>query len=129
MTELSLAFPLKPPARWNTVEVAVDVEFEHHPRIVPWTAQVEWLHTDETQLIEIQGVDENIDCTYWIVIGYVIVEPCREQRHLLPIGSINKTSHRSPRCDSWDKPTMISETFHTAWAIFCREQVQHAPGM
>ena len=56
--------------------------------------QVERLDTDEAQPVEIEVVDEHVDRTYRIVLGHVIIEPCRKQSYLPAIGSYHKASHR-----------------------------------
>src|SRR6266705_2491608 len=49
--DIALALPLQPSTRRHAIEVAVDVELEHHAGMVGRSARVEWLDADEAELV------------------------------------------------------------------------------
>jgi hypothetical protein len=73
----------------------VDVELEHHARMVAGSSRVERLDANEAELIQIESVDEYINRTHLIVLGHVVVEQCGEQRALSAINPFHESRHRS----------------------------------
>jgi hypothetical protein len=84
------------PARRHTVKVAVDVEHEHHPRMIARPADIKRLNVDEAKPIEVKPVDKCVDSPHRIVLTYVLVKTRREQGHLLAINSLHEARHRFP---------------------------------
>src|SRR5215813_15135177 len=80
--DVALAFPLHAPARRNPIKIAVDVELEHNAGVIAGSAGVEWLDTDEPELVEIETVDEHVDRSHRIILAYIVIQRCREQRAL-----------------------------------------------
>src|SRR5258707_6534597 len=94
--DVALALSLQPPARRHAVEVAVDVELEHHPRMIAGPADIKRLNVDEAKPIKIDPVDKRIHSTHRIVLSHVFVKTRREHRHLLAINPLHKARHRFP---------------------------------
>src|SRR6202007_2471198 len=86
--DIALAFPLQAPARRNPIKIAVDVELEHNTGAIAGSAGIEGLDTDKPELIEIETVDEHVDRTHRVMLGYIVVERCRKQRALPAIHPI-----------------------------------------
>jgi hypothetical protein len=42
-------------------------------------AGVEWLDTHEPELVEIETVDEHVDCSHRFILGHIVIERCRRQ--------------------------------------------------
>jgi hypothetical protein len=62
------------------VEVALDVELEHHPRMIAGPADIKRLNVDEAKLIEVERADERVDSSHRIVLSHVFVKRRREQQ-------------------------------------------------
>jgi hypothetical protein len=117
--EVALALALQPSARRHPIEVAVDVKLEHRPRIIARPPDIERLDAHETELVEIETVDEHVNRSHRIVLGHVVIKLCRKQRRLLARNPFHKACHRpslQPRFTQTDD-TMNSRRFHTAWAM------------
>src|SRR6266478_3930729 len=94
--DVALALSLQPPARRHAVEVTIDVELEHHPRMIARPADIKRLNVDEAKPIEIEPVDKRVDSPHRIVLSHVFVKTRREQRHLLAINPVHKARHQFP---------------------------------
>jgi hypothetical protein len=55
------SFALQAPARLNAVQIAVNVELEHHGRVISRAAGLGRLHAFETEPGKIKFVNEDID--------------------------------------------------------------------
>src|SRR6185312_7912811 len=99
--DIALAFPLQASTRRQAIEVAVDVELEHHAGTVAGPPRVEWLNASKAELVQIEPVDEHINRTHRIVLGHVVVEQCREQRALSAINPLHESCHRSSPPIHW----------------------------
>jgi hypothetical protein len=95
--DIALAFPLQAPARRHAIEVAVDVELEHNTGVIAGSADVEWLHADKSELVEIETVDKHVDRSHRVILGHIVVERCRKKCALPAIQSFNKALHQMPR--------------------------------
>ena len=94
--DVAPSLALKPPARLNTIEVAINVELEQHGRMVRWPPSFSRLHAFEPKAGKIEFFDKYIDHTDWIILSHVIVQELRKQRALCAIFAFDKTLHVAP---------------------------------
>lgn len=90
---VTLAFPLKPTAGGNAIEVAVDVDLQKGRRVIRGSTRRRRFGALETQRLEIQLVDKRINQPHWIVFPDVVIEPLRKQRGLAAVFTFNETGH------------------------------------
>jgi hypothetical protein len=67
-----LRLTLETPARLNAIEVAVEIDLQHGRWVIGRPACRLGLHPGESQTVEIELFDENIDHSNRILLGYVI---------------------------------------------------------
>ncbi len=72
--DIATRLTLKPPARLDPVEVAVDVELEQHRRMIPRPARRLGLCAIETETAQIKLVDKDIDHPNRIVFVDPVLE-------------------------------------------------------
>src|SRR5262249_6492971 len=77
--------------------IAVDIELEHHAGVIAGSARLQWLDTDEPELVEIDTVDEYVDRSHRVILAHIVIERCRKQRALPAIQPFNKALHEMPR--------------------------------
>ena len=83
--DVALGFALQAPAGRDAVEVAVDVQLEQHAGVIGRTAGDSRRGTCEVQRREIQGIDEGVHGTHWVVFGNVVIQALGQQRDLLTV--------------------------------------------
>ena len=64
--------------------------------MIAGSAGVEWLDADEPELIEIETVDEHVDCSHRVFLGHIIIERRWKEAALFTIHPFNKALHRLP---------------------------------
>src|SRR5262249_4936350 len=84
---------LKPPARLNPVEIAVDVELQQHRWMVGGSSGCFRIDTAEAKLCKIELVDKDINRANRIILANPIFQAFREQRALCTIHALNKAPH------------------------------------
>jgi hypothetical protein len=72
--EVAVGFPLKSPRRLDPVEVAVQVDFEHRPRVIGGAARCLRLDSIEAEAPKIERLHESIDHSDRIFFGDVFVD-------------------------------------------------------
>ncbi len=87
---------LQPPARLDSVEIAVDVKLEHRRRMIRGPAGRCRIDAIETEVAEFQRIDKNIDRANRIALVDPIIKAFRQQRRLLAIRPLNETLHHPP---------------------------------
>src|SRR5208337_494053 len=96
--DVPLAFPLKPAAGLNAVEVAVYVELQHHGCMVSGPSRQLRMHAPKAKLPEIELVDEKVDHPHRVFLGDIVFQLRRKHRSLSAIRPAHKARHRnSPR--------------------------------
>jgi hypothetical protein len=65
--------------------------------VIAGSAGLQWLDTDEPELVEIETVDEHVDRSHRVILAHIVIERCRQQRALSPIHPFNKALHEMPR--------------------------------
>src|ERR1700721_1251948 len=110
--DIALTLPLKPPARLDTIEVAIDVNFQQGRRMVRWPTRCEGLNTLEAEPGKIQFLHKDVDRPDWIVLAYIVVKSLGKQRTLTAVVAYRKTCHRSP-AKSLENHNINRARFHT----------------
>src|SRR5262249_17674961 len=88
---------LKPAARLNPIEIAVDVELQQHRRLIRRPASGLRLDAAKPKRGQIELVDKHVDCTNRIVLADPILQIFRKQRALPAIYPFNEALHPIPR--------------------------------
>jgi hypothetical protein len=79
------------------VEVAIDVELEKHHRMIRWAAGRLRIDACETEVGQIEAVDEHVDHADRIVLVDPVLEALRKQRRLIPVGALHEPLHDASR--------------------------------
>ena len=87
---------LKPAARLNPIEIAVDVELQQHRRMVRRPASCLGINPAEPKLGQIELVDKDVDHANRIILANPILQALRKQRVLPAIRALNKALHLIP---------------------------------
>jgi len=87
---------LQPPARLDSVEIAVDIKLEHRRGMIRRPAGRCRIDAIEPEIAEFQRIDEHIDRAYRIALVDPIIKAFRQQRRLLAIRPLNETLHHPP---------------------------------
>ena len=95
--EIALALALQAAARRDAVEIAVNIEFEHHRRMVTGPAGLQRGDVGEAQRLEIEPINEGVDRADRVVLAHVVVERRWKQRALAAFNPFDKPSHPTPR--------------------------------
>jgi hypothetical protein len=88
-------FALKPAARLNPVEIAVDIELQQHARMIARPAGRLWLDPAKTKATEIKLIDKDIDHPHRIVFTDPVFQPFGKQSALRAVQTLNKTLHQT----------------------------------
>jgi hypothetical protein len=91
--DVASSLALKPAARLNPIEIAVDVELQQHRRMVGRTSGCFRINTTQAKLRQINLVDKDIDRANWVILANPIFQAFREQRALLAIHPLNEAPH------------------------------------
>src|SRR5262249_21172710 len=105
--------------RRNPIKIAVDVELEHNAGVIAGSTGLQWLDTDEPELVEIETVDEHIDRSHRVFLGHIVIERCREKCALPAIDPFNKSLHQMPRQIAGNLIARITanRAFSHGWAM------------
>src|SRR6185436_17161283 len=87
---------LKPAARLNPVEIAVNVELQQHRRMIRRTAGCLGIDPVEPKLGQIEFVDKDVNHPNRIVLADPVFQAFRKQRVLTAIRALNEASHPIP---------------------------------
>ena len=93
---IALAFPLEAAARLHAVEVAVDIDFQHHRWMVRGPSRVLRSDAAETKLGKIKLINKKVDHSHGVISGDIIFKLCRKHRSLAAINSDHKACHQNP---------------------------------
>src|ERR1700675_3244427 len=102
--QIAASLTLQPPARLDSVEIAVNVKLEHRRRMIPGSAGRCRIDASEPEVAEFQCIDEHIDRAYRIALVHPIIKAFRQQRRLLAMRPLNETLHH---------PTPIQQGNHS----------------
>ncbi len=72
--------PLKPAARLNPVQLAVDIELQQHGRMIARSAGRQWFNSLKPELTEIELIDKHIDHPHRIVGTDPVFQLLRKER-------------------------------------------------
>ncbi len=87
---------LKPPARLNPVEIAVDIELQQHRRMIRRPAGCLGSDPAKPKLGEIEFLDKYVDHPNRIVLANPVFQAFRKQRALPAIRALDKALHPIP---------------------------------
>ena len=73
------------------------VELEHGAGVIAGSAGIEWLDTDEPELIEIEAIDEHVDRSHRVILAHIVIERCWKKCGLPAIQPFDKALHLMPR--------------------------------
>ncbi|OOG14340.1 hypothetical protein BMS17_20245 [Pseudomonas sp. C9] len=77
MNSIALGLTLKPAAGLNPIEIAVDIDLQQHRWVIGRTTSGGRIDVLKTKFAQVEFIDENVDHTDWIFLGYVIVQALR----------------------------------------------------
>src|SRR6476659_8200900 len=77
--DITLAFTLKPSARRNAIEIAINIYLEQCRRMVAGPPFFQRLNPTKAKLIKIKTFNERVNRTNRIVLGHVVVKHGREK--------------------------------------------------
>ena len=86
---------LEAPARAQLVEVAVDIELEHHRWVVAGPPGGGGLHALEAKRAQIELVDKGIDHAGRVVGVHILIEAIREKSCLASVLTLDETRHQN----------------------------------
>ena len=95
--DIALAFPLETAARRDAVEIAVDINLQHHRGVVGRPSGLFGIDGAKTKLAEIKLIHEKVDHPNRIVLGYIVFQLSRKHRCLTTIRPAYETAHPIPR--------------------------------
>jgi hypothetical protein len=95
--QIAASLTLQPPARLDSVRIAVDVKLEHRRRMIRGPAGRCRIDAIEPEVAEFQRIDEHIDRANRIALVDPIIKAFRQQRRLLAIRPLNEALHQPPR--------------------------------
>src|SRR5712691_4549459 len=98
------SFTLKPAARLNAIEVAVNVELQQSRWMIRRPPGCLRSNPIETQSAEVKFVNEGIDHPNWIVLVDPVFQALWKQRRLPAIDTLNEAPHSIP-------PPIASESY------------------
>ena len=94
--QIAASLTLQPPARWDPVEIAVNVKLEHRRRMIRRPAGRCRIDAVKPEVAQFQRIHEHIDRANRIALVDPIIEAFRQQRRLLAIRPLNETLHHFP---------------------------------
>jgi len=95
--QIAASLTLQPPARLDSVEIAVDVKLEHRRRMIPGPTGRCRIDAIEPEVAEFQRIDEHIDRANRIALVDPIIKAFRQQRRLLAIRPLKRNPSSFPR--------------------------------
>jgi hypothetical protein len=107
---------LKPAARLNPIEVAVDVELQQYRRMIRRPTGRLRVDPAKPKIAQIEFVNKDVDHTNGIIRDYPIFQAVQKQRALPPINPFNEALHPIPRNPQGIIPRESPQArrFHTA---------------
>jgi hypothetical protein len=88
---------LKPVARLDSVEIAVNIELQQNRWMIQWPVRGLGIDTAETEFSEIQLIDKHINHPNRIVLANPVLQAVGKQRRLPTSRPLNETLHPIPR--------------------------------
>ena len=88
--DVALAFPLKPPARRNAIEIAINVYLEQRRWMIARPPLFQRRNPPKAKPAKIKTFNESVNRTNRILLGYVVVERGREKCALAPVNPLHK---------------------------------------
>ena len=116
--DITLAFTLKPSARRNAIEIAINIYLEQCRRMVAGPPFFQRLKPDQSQAYRRSRPSTNASTrTNRIVLGHVVVKHGREKCALASVNPLPQSlTSVDSRLPIKKKINSIRATFHTAWA-------------
>jgi hypothetical protein len=90
---IALALVLQATAGLDAMQVAVDVDLQHHRRVVGRPSRTRRRHPLEAQAGEVQLIDKRVDDAHRVVLTNEVVQTLRQQRHLLSPLALHVSRH------------------------------------
>jgi hypothetical protein len=113
--DVALALVLQPSAGLDAIEVAVDVDLQQDGGVVGRPPCAGRCGAVETQLLQVELVDEGVNHPDRVVLGDEVVQALRHQGDLTSLLAFDESLHgRLARCDASIYP--IRGRFHTGSA-------------
>jgi hypothetical protein len=88
-----LGFTLEPPARLDPVQIAVEVDLEHRRGMICRATSLSRGHPSELQRLQIERINEGLDCPNRVFFRHVIIERCWQQIVLPTVFPLDETTH------------------------------------
>ena len=95
--DIAARLTLKPAARLNPIEIAVDVELQQYRRMIRRPTGHLGIDPVKPNIAQIEFLDKDVDHANGIVLDNPIFQAFRKQRALPPINPFNEALHPIPR--------------------------------
>ena len=95
--DIAARLTLKPAARLNPIEIAVDVELQQHRRTIGRSPGRLGIDPAEPKITQIEFVDKDVDYANGITLANPVFQAVRKQRPLPTINPLNEALHPIPR--------------------------------
>jgi len=86
----ALAFALKAAARWDAIEIAINVNLEQRRRMIAGSSLFQRNNPPEAKLAQIKTVDKSVNRANQIVLGHIVFKFGWEQTALAPINPFHE---------------------------------------
>jgi hypothetical protein len=99
--DVALGLAFKATAGLNTVQVAVDVDLEHHLGVIRRPTGQRWFDAFKPKLMKIKLIDKDINYAHGICVRHVVIKCFGEEKALRATVALNEPLHRAqpPRSD------------------------------
>jgi hypothetical protein len=98
--DIAEGLPLKPPTRYNLVNIAVNIDLQQDARMIRRTPCRRRRNTLKSKSREVQFLDERLNDPNLVLLTNKAVQILRKQNALSPILALDKALHQEPRLNS-----------------------------
>jgi hypothetical protein len=88
--DITLAFALKASARWNPIEIAINVYLEQRRRVIAGPSSFQRRNPTKAKLAKIKTINKSVNRANRIVLGHIVFKIGWEQTALAPVNPLHK---------------------------------------
>src|SRR5271169_1244153 len=88
--DIALALALKATARWDAIEIAIDVYLEKRRRVIAGPSSFQRRKPTKAKLAKIKTINESVNRANQIVLGHIVFKFGWEQAALAPINPLHE---------------------------------------
>jgi hypothetical protein len=96
--DVALGLSLKPPARSDLVEVAINVDLQQNARVIGRATHRRRRHALKAESRKVQPLNKRLNDLYLVLLRNIVVQIFWQQKALPTILTLDKALHRKPRC-------------------------------